>query len=237
MEHRIYKMRSGLPNEGQRKVMIRTGIMGAVIVLLVGGARVVLLDDPPWVMAITLALAAPAMFIGMRIGIKRQQAAWASQTFTVSQDTLIRRMAGFAELRIKRDEITALQTAANGGLAVRTNNFQRTMFVPAQVSDFEELRTLLSSWAPKVEQARPASSIWSLLAAPLGIAIFGLVAAANLSQQRAVVLATGITGALLLASNLALIWTSHNVPGWSKRYTLLLVPMLLSALYRVWSVW
>jgi hypothetical protein len=93
------------------------------------------------------------LIYSFRRAIEKQRENWLAYELVVGEDFVIRRMPGLSEMKIRRDEVTAIRQNAQG-LSLETSSRQQTLGVPSTLEEFEEVRAQLSEWMPPTEVRR-----------------------------------------------------------------------------------
>jgi len=120
-----------------------------------------------------------AMFIPFSIwrGLKQNKAILESVRIEVGDDYIARSQVRIPQLRINRQEITAVDELS-AGLCIRTNNKTRALAIPNALDedDYKEIRDVLASWATIRPQPKSSKTqnllIFFLLVIAIGIFIF-----------------------------------------------------------------
>jgi hypothetical protein len=229
---REHGISADLPASLRRQALLRAGIMAACAVpagLLLGSKG----DTPPAVVGLSALMMSVALGSGIFIGLRRQLAMWRSFRVLLSEDTITRYIAGFDDLTLHRDEISAIRELPGHGLAIVTRNHHRQIFVPEKLDGFGEVSATLSSWMPFVKKQPLRLAV---LVAPVTSAVtVGLLVATMKAHDGRVVVPAGSVVVLGLGAMLIYLWKSPQVARWAKVYFLLLLPMVVGVAYRVWT--
>jgi hypothetical protein len=173
-----------------RQLLRSGGVVGMVLVAVVGMGMLGL--GGGWVVLVPLALVTlGGVALSTRVALRQQQRTWESLRIELGEDEVAFRQEGAPEMRLRREEVTALHETG-GGVLVRTEIKFRALIIPNDLdpADYEEIKATLSTWAPlqgETPAARVRSSGVSLaLLVGLGIIVLsgslGLVVVASLAM-------------------------------------------------------
>jgi hypothetical protein len=171
---------------------------------------------------------------------KQQQRSWESMEFDFRDGKLMRSLDKYPPLEFMPNEITAIVEYSKG-IAVKTNDRRRTVFVSRRLSDIDLYRLQLESWAP----AAPATK-WAPSAGHYVRAVCELVACAwafggplylMYTQQRALILPMGIALTLSMLGIILYIRNSPHMPVRAQigMWLLMFLPILVVVSRLFWA--
>jgi hypothetical protein len=163
---------------------------------------------------------------------KREQEVWSSWELILGEDFLIRRIKGFPEMEIRRDEITALKES-DAGLRVETNSRDRVIVIAPALVDYQDARARVSLWMVPVQQTQHewlSPARWMVVLPLLVLLLFGSFFLATRSY---VVVATGIPLLGILAWSVLRIQRSAQLGANLKRSSLMIFFPLLAIVARL----
>ena len=176
---------------------------------------------------ILIAVLAGALGSGIIKGMKKNREAWDTFELVIGEDFLIRRIKGFPELEIRREEVTSIKESPVG-LHVETGTSDRTIGIASALVDYDDAKARLSQWMAPVRLEQPGwlkPARWMPAVPLLILLLFGLFL---LSARSWVLVATGTPLLVFLLWSFMLIRESVQVSDRVKRMSLLIFLPLLS---------
>jgi hypothetical protein len=130
----------------KRKGLIR-GIATAIFGVALGvGIPAIAGSVPIWFVVSLLPLFALIFYFSFRRALGRLEENWSSYQLLVGSDTIVRKQVRLPDLEIHRDQVTKLQEKAGTGLFIKAQEKRLSIYVPATLEGYDELRDLLSHW-------------------------------------------------------------------------------------------
>jgi hypothetical protein len=163
---------------------------------------------------------------------KEEQRNWESLEFDFRDGKLVRSLDKYPPLEFMPSEVTAIVEYPKG-IAVKTNDRRRTVFVSNRLSNFDPFRRQLESWAPAAPVTKWAPSpryyagaVCELLACAW---VFGGPLYRMYTERRALILPLGIALALSMLGIIPHVRNSPHMPVRAQRGTwmLKLLPILM----------
>lgn len=164
---------------------------------------------------------------GAWLNIRSAARAWALYVLELGADQLRRTQQGGPEVILARAGIAAIEELPGQGLLVRSADEKNFVFIPAEISEFGELREHLQAWAPirVVRRAEAARRKWLGLGAAFGVS--GWLIATMLSHAWLVVLPSSFFLSVLLLWSFVEAQRSEGLDRRTKRMTwITLLPVL-----------
>lgn len=98
---------------------------------------------------VSVIVFAAVLAIAVSRSLRQVNEVWDSIKVEVGDDYVARSQVRIPQVRIPRDEITAIEEI-EGGLCIRTADKWRTLAIPADLDDrdYQEIRSKLSAWRP-----------------------------------------------------------------------------------------
>ena len=233
MDAREFRISSGLPRAVVRQSLLRAVVMALIAVpagLWMGNFST---DSPPVVIVGALLVVVVALAGGVYLGLRRQTAQWKTFRITLSDASIRRRIGGLADLIIGKHEVIEIQELSGHGLMIVTKDHHRRVFVPDVIDNYPELRTELATWLPPV--AKKPVGMQTLVYAATIIATVALILASSKSTDTRVVVPASAALVLVLGGSLMYVWRSPHVTRSVRLYCLLLLPMILVYVHRIWT--
>ena len=165
-----------------------------------------------WPVALAIPLLIIPVLWGVRRSQSRQQLAWQSFELLLSSERIRRRMTGYPDIDIRRDEIRAIDEHGDW-LVVRTTRGGPGLIIPKGLEGFEEVRQdLFSRHRVEKQSAGDARRLaWSLLTV---VATLGAVALLALSTDPMIVVP--LAAMMVIGAGWA-IWVVRRSPHIDER--------------------
>ena len=123
----------------KRKAILKRGIFISIIAVSGGFTISTINTGFDWkVLLIMIPIAAFAIFIGLRRGIKMQKEAWESYEIKWDSNTITRSQIRTKDVSINKIEITEIDDSENG-IILKTNDKSISIFIPKELDYFAEL--------------------------------------------------------------------------------------------------
>jgi hypothetical protein len=175
----------------KRKGLVRSIAIFIFALSLGLGVPAIAVSASLWFIVSMIPLLALIFYFGLRRGFKILEENWSSYQLLVSSDSIVRKQVRLPDLEIHRDQVTKLQERPGTGLFIRTQEKRLSIYVPASIEGYDELRDILSQWGDP-SLISPASSFNTILQV-LAIISFGAgFAIMVLSKNIALVITSGI---------------------------------------------
>ena len=85
--------------------------------------------------------------MGGFIGYRRLRETWPTYTLTIGEDYIFRKQLHYPDIKIEKDEITAIKNVYNG-IVIKTKDWRKFILIPHGLEKMEEAKILLSQWKP-----------------------------------------------------------------------------------------
>ncbi len=147
----------GVKPEGFSVVRKRVLLGGGVVLVLalLGAAFAIPSRDhtilPFGITAVIFFIIAGSVFSR---NLRRLRETWSTYTLAIGEDFILKQQSHYPDIRINREEITTIQKAYTGELAVKTRNWRRFILIPRSLNGIEEVERLLSQWKPIVQYSK-----------------------------------------------------------------------------------
>lgn len=190
---REYKLSPIFFSQMRRRVLIVSIpfiVMAAVVGLLIVYKRDS--SSSPIDLLITGVLGTIAIFIGIRIGLRKQQQMWSSYRLITNENTIKRTQDGLPDITINYSDIFKVTEASEIGLTVQTSIPSLRIGVPATLEDYSEFRLDLAKRHAIDKMARSRPRLWQLISMLYGLLTLAALAITFLATNRYVVIVIGI---------------------------------------------
>jgi hypothetical protein len=171
---------------------------------------------------------------------KEQQRNWDSLEFDFRDGKLFRSLDKYPALELMPNEVTAIVEYPKG-IAIKTKDRRRTVFVSNGLSNFDSFRRQLETWAPAapVTQWAPSRGNYFRTASELLACawVFGGPLYLMFTQQRALILPLGIALTLSMLGVILYFRNSPHIPVRTQKrmWFLVLLPILAMVFRLVWA--
>ena len=143
-----------VPEEAIDRLVWRGHIREIPFIFLCLGAGLTIAwlgDAPQWPACAVYALLAVPVAMPLA-GIRRHQHRWRNLEFLADTERIQQCERGAPTLSLERSEITRVVELPGGGMAIQTADARRSIWVPALLNGYPELRGRVSAWAPLEEE-------------------------------------------------------------------------------------
>ena len=182
-----------------------------------------------WPLAMAIPLLCIAGFFGVRQALRRQRLAWQSFELSLTPEGLHRRMAGYPDVEIRRDEISAIEERPSG-LVVRSRPGGQALLIPKGLVGFDEVRQHLTAHHSIQKPGGDTNRLVSQMLAV--VATVGVFAVVFLSTDPRVVVPLAL---IMLAGAAWTIWAVRRSPDIDERTKRTIWIVLMPALGAVFK--
>lgn len=129
-------------------------------------------DVLPFVLPISLI----AVSIGLSRGIKIQRDNWESYELVFKNSSIIRVQNNVPRIEIKESEVSKIIEARNGDLNVNTTDKRKTILIPHNLINFEEVKSYLDKFGIiKSDEKQFTIAKWQILSGIISVVLFVLL--------------------------------------------------------------
>jgi len=169
---------------------------------------------------------------------KDQRRNWQTLVFEFRDDKFIRRLDRYPTVELVPSEVKAILESPKG-ITVETNQRLKKLFLSNKLSDYEELRSRLLSWAPTVKVTRWRSSYWGYIRdfseVLACLCVYGGPLYLVYTPYRAVILPLGIILLLAMLGMILYVRNSPAIPTRTKKFLWILLLLPILAMLRLFS--
>jgi hypothetical protein len=177
----------------------------------------------------------PAMIIVIIISLKRslnkQKELLKSYKITIDNNSIWRDQMNTPSIRIYTSEVVEICKQSNGSILIKTKESENSIFIPAQIENYEDLELALKNIKPiNLNQSK---TLFQKYAIYLVLAMFALMVVFFITTNKVAIL---LTGPVLIAT---LVWSlvkglkSKNIDSKTKRSSLWVIVVILSIIFKI----
>lgn len=175
-----------------------------------------------------------AMFMGLRVrrAFLRQQANLLAYQLVLDGDSLTRHGGGLTDLTIQRGDVTEMAERPGQGMSVYSEKLGKSIFIPALIGGYDEVRSVLAGWGSIKVVEKPAPRGPSTVM--IGITGALLYLAAIVAPLNWIGLAVGLIMIGAAVWVIVTVWRNPNVDQTRKWASLALILVLLPVAWKTW---
>lgn len=232
-----FKIKQGGFNEIRRMMIIRfipMLIMLMVVVILINyyGPNA---DPETDVLPIALPIFLAAMAAGVYISIKRTKAQLDSYVITISENSITREQLYTPTISLYFNEIKEIVKQKNGSFTIKGSDANNPIGIFAQVENYEQLEASLNAILPITTTSKV--SLLQGYQGLTGFATLGLMLALYTSQNKIIVVCSGVLISAGMIWSMIVIQKSKNLDNRIKKLSwvsiLVLIQAIVITIYKV----